>query len=59
MIGIGLRFIIDGFRNKGVYTVNSFDAMFDWGILAILGFGLLLYTFYLSTKTIMKGKTKI
>lgn len=46
MVGIGLRFIIDGFINHGTYMVNLSDVIFDWGILFILGIGLFIFLLF-------------
>ena len=43
MIGISIRFIIDGYMNNMVYMANVFDLFFDWGILLV--FGVLLFVF--------------
>jgi energy-converting hydrogenase Eha subunit F len=46
MIGISLRFIIDGYLNKQLYQTNGFDACFDWGILLLLGFFVFVLIFF-------------
>lgn len=42
MIGISLRFLVDGFGNSMVFGVNHFDAFFDWSMLFALGFVLFI-----------------
>lgn len=44
MMGIGLRFIFDGYVNGNVFAVPLFDAVFDWGVLFILGLVLFIYS---------------
>jgi hypothetical protein len=43
MIGIGTRFLIDGYLKQNIFGVNHFDAIFDWGVLFVLGVLLLCY----------------
>jgi hypothetical protein len=50
MIGIGLRFIFDGFFNNNIYKTNIFDVFFDWGLLTILGILLFIYSIYCTLK---------
>jgi len=50
MIGIGLRFIVDGYIGKRIYAVNTFDMVFDWGILVFCGIVLFVYSIYKSFK---------
>jgi hypothetical protein len=50
MIGIGLRFIFDGFFNKNVFSVNVFDVWFDWGVLVVLGLSLFIYSTFRALK---------
>lgn len=50
MMGLGLRFIIDGYFNNCVFGVNLFDTIFDWGILLTLGIILLIVTVFTSFK---------
>lgn len=50
MIGLGFRLLIDGFFNHNIFSVNLFDAVFDWGILIILGILLFIYTIHQTIK---------
>jgi len=46
MIGISLRFIIDGYFNHMIYKANLFDACFDWGLLLVLGMVVFVLIFF-------------
>lgn len=59
MMGIGLRFIIDGFFNKQLYHVNVFDVFFDWGILFFLGVLLFIVMIYDCRKKYMEEKKNV
>ena len=45
-LGIGLRFLVE-FQNNMVYPLSStFDMIFDWGMLFLLGTATCLINFY-------------
>ena len=44
MMGIGLRFIFDGYVNSNTFAVPLFDAIFDYGVLFFLGLVLFIYS---------------
>jgi len=51
MMGIGLRMFIEISQNDNtVYISNSFDLVFDWSMLFILGLILVVFAFFTNYK---------
>ena len=58
MIGTGTRLLVDGFFGNNLFYVPFFDAVFDWGIMIILGSILFVFTIYITLKEQRKEKER-